>query len=543
MSAAVVVAPPAAARRWSVRWALVLAWAGAGVAGTALALAYLVAWRAPAVGTFHDDGIYAVTAKALAEGRGYRILSLPGEIQQTKYPVLFPALLAAIWRLFPDFPANAGALKALPLLCAVLWWWVSYRFARSETGDWRVSMGVVALTAASPWVLYLSTALLSETLFALLTAAALLLITRAVRPTTLVLAAIVAAAAYWTRTAGLALMAAGAVAFLVRGRWRHAAVFLVVCAGLCAPWLWWQSRAGARSPDSHSYYSRENYDAWNVVTHFTAREKARIVTENLMGVLVAPGALMGASAAPAGVALALVAGLLALAGFASRLAQRPRPAEIFVLLYGAMALFWAWPPMRFFAPLLPLLLLYIYWGLDALCRWLGAPARARPVALVAVAVALAAQGGWAACRAARAAYDTGSVPLPGLPQDDWARTSRMFSWLRENTPSDAVLMGNLDPAMYLYTGRKSVRGFVQDPFPLHYSGSTDAQPLGAAAELLAAILRDHVRYIVCAPNRSFREGPHLARLTGELVNQHPERFRLVYRDENSAYRIYAVAAP
>src|SRR6185295_15544479 len=164
MSAAVVVAPPAAARRWSVRWALVLAWAGAGVAGTALALAYLVAWRAPAVGTFHDDGIYAVTAKALAEGRGYRILSLPGEIQQTKYPVLFPALLAAIWRLFPDFPANAGALKALPLLCAVLWWWVSYRFSRSETGDWRVSMGVVALTAASPWVLYLSTALLSKTL-------------------------------------------------------------------------------------------------------------------------------------------------------------------------------------------------------------------------------------------------------------------------------------------------------------------------------------------------------------------------------------------
>jgi len=119
----------------------------------------------------------------------------------------------------------------------------------------------------------------------------------------------------------------------------------------------------------------------------------------------------------------------------------------------------------------------------------------------------------------------------------------MFSWLREKTPSDAVLMGNLDPAMYLYTGRKSVRGFVQDPFLLHYSGGAGAQPLGTAAELMAAILRDHVRYVACAPNRSFREGPHLARLMSELVNRNPGQFRLVYHDENSAYHIYAVAAP
>jgi hypothetical protein len=145
--------------------------------------------------------------------------------------------------------------------------------------------------------------------------------------------------------------------------------------------------------------------------------------------------------------------------------------------------------------------------------------------------------------AARAAHDTGSVPLPGLSQDDWARTSRMFAWLRGNTPADAVLMGNLDPAMYLYTGRKSVRGFVQDPFLLHYSGGADRQPLGRAADLVDAILRDHVSFVACAPNRSFREGPHLARLLGDLVNHYPDRFRLVYSDENSAYRIYAVAPP
>ena len=79
------------------RRALLLVWA------VLVAAAYLAAWRAPASGFFHDDGLYAVTAKALAEGQGYRITSLPTPIPQTKYPVLFPALLSIVWRAYPSF--------------------------------------------------------------------------------------------------------------------------------------------------------------------------------------------------------------------------------------------------------------------------------------------------------------------------------------------------------------------------------------------------------------------------------------------------------
>src|SRR6266849_5220060 len=90
--------------RWFVCGILGLALAG-------LAVVYIAAFRAQPVGLFHDDGIYAVTAKALAEGRGYRIISLPDQIPQTKYPILFPALLAGIWKLEPRFPENALWLK------------------------------------------------------------------------------------------------------------------------------------------------------------------------------------------------------------------------------------------------------------------------------------------------------------------------------------------------------------------------------------------------------------------------------------------------
>src|SRR5262249_27500745 len=47
-------------------------------------------------GEYHDDAIYVTTAKALAEGEGYRQTFLPGAPPQTKYPPLYPALLAGL---------------------------------------------------------------------------------------------------------------------------------------------------------------------------------------------------------------------------------------------------------------------------------------------------------------------------------------------------------------------------------------------------------------------------------------------------------------
>src|SRR5512140_1203032 len=64
---------------------------------TALALApsaYLAwTWRAmPQLGILHDDAVYLVSAKSLAQGHGYRIESLPGQPFQTKYPPLLSIL-------------------------------------------------------------------------------------------------------------------------------------------------------------------------------------------------------------------------------------------------------------------------------------------------------------------------------------------------------------------------------------------------------------------------------------------------------------------
>ena len=79
--------------------------------GMLLVSAYAIAISLPAAGIFHDDGIYVVTARALAEGQGYRIISLPESPPQTKYPILFPWLLSLVWRLAPSFPDNLLCLR------------------------------------------------------------------------------------------------------------------------------------------------------------------------------------------------------------------------------------------------------------------------------------------------------------------------------------------------------------------------------------------------------------------------------------------------
>src|SRR5438128_340737 len=59
----------------------------------------------PRIGELHDDGIYLISAKSLTDGGGYRILSLPDEPAQTKYPPLYPLYLSTLWRWGPEFPA------------------------------------------------------------------------------------------------------------------------------------------------------------------------------------------------------------------------------------------------------------------------------------------------------------------------------------------------------------------------------------------------------------------------------------------------------
>src|SRR5947209_14416847 len=128
----------------------------------------------PRCGEYHDDAIYLATAKALAEGEGYRLAHLPGAPPQTKYPPLYPALLALLWKLGPAFPANLPLLKGLSLLCGATTLALAYLFlVRFRYTSRRAALAATLLTGTGSLILVFTMVTMAELLFAVLTLIAL----------------------------------------------------------------------------------------------------------------------------------------------------------------------------------------------------------------------------------------------------------------------------------------------------------------------------------------------------------------------------------
>ena len=105
-------------------------------------------------GQAHDDAMMMSSAKALAEGRGYIMPSVPGTPRQTKYPVMYPWLLSVIWKWNPSFPSNLEAALALSAAFVCLVVVASYFLLRSlGLGKW-LALGITAFCGLNPFFLF-----------------------------------------------------------------------------------------------------------------------------------------------------------------------------------------------------------------------------------------------------------------------------------------------------------------------------------------------------------------------------------------------------
>lgn len=493
------------------------------------ATVHLALAQAPAIGTFHDDGVYLVTAKALAEGQGYRIISIPGEPPQTKYPILFPWLLSLVWRLNPSFPANLPWLRLVPIAAALGWLCLSWPLLRRLGASTAQTAAIVLLTAASPWVAFLSTALMSETLFAFILTAALLMITRAyqgdgtrVDP---LIAGFLLGAAVLTRMAGVAPAAAGVAAFLLAKRWMSAVQCLLGIAVFTLPWFWWVSHQPPATMID-SYYSATNYASWNIVTSYAWPEKLSVLGMNALVGGLAFTEIWGLHVPYAMPALLLAVAALILVGRGLWRARR-QPAAMVMVAYCAIHAAWVWTPLRFLVPGTPLFLWFAFIGAGKRQR-LG----------YAAALALLTAGGFQLWTTVAQAREKGIVsPVSGA--EDWADTARALNWVLHETPHDATLTGNLDPMYYLYTGRKAVRAFATDPYLLFYNVRRRSEnPLGTADGLRSRLIAIKADYLFITPGRE--EIRHLRRLVSELAQGCPGALTPVVGSSDSNHVIYRI---
>jgi hypothetical protein len=491
--------------------------------GAVLAWPYLVYLRAPALGTFHDDGVYLVTAKALATGQGYRIVSLPGEPAQTKYPFLFPWLLSIVWRARSTLPGNLLSLRMVPFVGAVAWLYLSWRVLRRLGATPMITAAAIALTAASPWTLFLSTSLLSETLCAALVAGGLLLLVRVESADTTRYDAMAAGAlmgaAILSRTAAIAPATAGLVVLAAKRKWRNVVQYGVSTLLVAAPWIWWSMRH-ASDPIVDPFYSASNYASWNIVFSYAWRDKLAILVVNTLWAIQV-GQYWGLSAGR--VTAWIVAVVFVPCIVRGVWLERGSPVALASALYTALLLAWAFPPVRFLVPILPFLVWFLFVGAGRLKPVVGV--------MAAVLVVTSSIATWHLAQATRARggtwFDAGGV-------DDWSGIINLVRWVDTNAPPDAVLIATHDPTFYLFTGRTALRPDSMDPLMSYYNVSGRRVDTDAVDEAFRQrVLGIGASYVVITPRDSVD--------TIERLSQRfPGSFTLVQGNVKARHAIFQV---
>lgn len=467
------------------------------------------AWRnrdMPQLGYLHDDGVFFVSAKALAAGEGFRIASLPETPAQTKYPILYPAYLALVWLVNPSFPDNlplATLASWLALVACLALAFVYYRTAGFTEARART---LVALIGLSPHVVLFGTSMFSEIFFTCFVLGSLILARRA-GPRAALAAGVLAGGAYLVRTAGLALFPALPLWMLWRREARRAALFAAGMLPAIAGWMLWSRTHGVRSADETLIYYTDylGYQflnvGWDNLPVVLWKNADQILYG--LGSLVLPKVLESppVKILTEVIAVAMIAGIV-------RLARRGLFVEYawFAAASCLMLLGWHFPPTeRFVLPLYPLAIAGLAEELERLAGMIRGALRHRDASQRAAArvfgfgVAALFAGAFAL-----QAFMT-FILLHETAAEKRARREGLqpaYAWLAANVPAGAGVLSYDDTLTYLHAGR---RGNYRPIRPRWWYGE-DHERIVATYDGLAEYCRARgLSYVLHAPGDLERE--------------------------------------
>lgn len=453
-----------------------LAWAGlAAVLGLFL-LRMAGSRPVEAFGRYHDDTLYFSSARALAEGRGYVMPSVPGTPPQSKYPVLYPWLLSWVWQWNPAFPANIRTAVWLNAVFACCFLAVAFVMLRrmKGVGPW-VALLLVALCAFQPYFQILSGALLSDMLFMTLALAAIVAADGALQPdgrkALLAVAGVLAGLSVLTRGFGLAVVAGIAAAALYRRALAHGALFgLLAAPSIAASLLKWgpvtRPDPGAAAGWRQTWIYYTSYAEFWKLSVPNLKVLGSMVSSNLQEFLQGPSSYclfppLGGDGSYLGLLFAITLTVGILAGIVRQAREDQwRPIHFVFVFYAALTLVWNYGIMnRFLMLFLPLFFAGLWAEGKHLAALIGENARPpRPSGTRAVAAGMAlvflALAGLALRQYATWVDLLPKVSRRGLLLEE---KREAYDWIRRSTDPSARFIAYEDASLYLYTGRQAMR--------------------------------------------------------------------------------------
>lgn len=481
-----------------------------------------------------DGAGYAVLARSLAEGRGYRAIDHPDRPRHAHFPPGYPAFLALVQSIAG---VSSSILHLASAFCAVgatlaSWCW----FRRIYPRDAALVLGM-ALAVNWVWA-RTGAAIQSEPLYEILCQGTILAAVVSAsdrRPRSGAALGTLMGACLLTRHVALGLIAAILLDLMVRGQMRKALAATAVAALMISPWIAWVAVVGSGRRTQASLLDLGSADL-----------PARLMTQASFYVQRIPDQIVGpvvevATAVGRSPGVSLVANLWAVLGTGViltggiRAIRRPRVRLAGMIPLLTLALLLAWPYTeagRFLVPLIPCLLIGATEGLVLLVRLVirmrGLRISHRKLVRVAAVLVLIASIPYSAY-----AILTGRSRARDLANRDF---DAACAWLAREGSRPGPVLTRHPGEVFLATGRQALEvPSAERP------GEDDASP----EEVARAIDRYGVAYLVLDEARYAGEprGP-LAR----FVAERPERVRLAWRRERgpaevAVYEVLPAAGP
>jgi hypothetical protein len=548
------------------------------ICGAVLLLIWLAVWIPRLNGPINlrwDASTYYVLGTALAEGKGYRLLNEPGEIESVQYPPLLPVIVAAHQRVMgtSDYFEVGSRLRFSYFVLSGLYLLAVYALARELLAP-LYALLVGAITGLSFTFLHLSDTLYAEIPFALVSTLFLLCNRCSDQRPYAAVTGLLGAAAYFLRTAGLALLASWVAESLIRRRFRQAVIRAAISTTPVLLWqvhIWRVTESDEYQQPAYAYqrapyyYANVTYGENSSLVDPFCPELGRTKSHDLAGRVIRNLAAiplgLGESAWTAevfgpflldelqrkfGVPLParwrtissrtlcgclVAAGLLAVVG-AIFVATGP---EWFLALYfgltvGMVTLTWQSQFWRYLAPLAPLTLIFLVLALLAIRRL---PFRnlmwrrtAGALVMVLLAEILLVQVS-VAVSLLRSLPPVSYYDAAGREQllrlltyeSHWHSLDPAFEWVRRHATAGAVLATTVPHLAYLRTQHKAVLP------PLERDTDT-------AGRLLDEV---PVSYLVLD---ELRTPPISTGYAAPVIAQQPENWRLVYAAPGGGTKVY-----
>ncbi len=558
------------------------------------------------IGFTHDDGVYAIAGKSLAEGKGFRLLHVVGQPGEVKYPIVYPLILSLVWHFSPNFPANLPWMNLITVLfsvssCALIYGYIS----RAHKLPGWISILAVWATVSNYFFIYFFTTLLSEGPYLFFSILTLWVVAhqsdrgKQWSIPTVILVTLLSLLTYQTRVLGISLMAAIGFWLLLARQWRNAFLYGALCFifGII-PWLYWIKTQTLPLTDlsipivnSYSNYVLELQGNFVPALYFNDLKRTLLVCifeilENMAGAISNLLKFFPAMAKNPTISnwsgdfilstsYLLVGYFILLIVTASQRAwnQRERMSRhisvpvLYVLIYLVIIVFWHYDDQinRFLTVLMPLFWLYFCKPFaNPIQSWLNAEKKARLVdtEFEGTIKTLKTSLHFIRLKAGFTLLSLGLFFTIGIwsshqaysmmtkaRQEHWVESGRKKYLWSEYQQSFAWIHSHI-PEGTVLGANNDVLYYLYTGHPTLYVFFSslkrfNGQYTNDSGKLLMASM-DHygVKYVVAEPHMIARTymGP-MNKVIANLINEFPERFQLVYGTPQEAIGIFRLLPP